>query len=125
MRIVNIGVNVVSAYIHGVRQQFDPGGYLDLPDEDYDAVIDEVKKIDDLEIFYIGRDVSYGKATLAGGNATVLTSQILSTSVVQLTAALTTINGKLHYDTVIPGVSFNIHTGNGGDNGIIDWVILN
>lgn len=72
-------------------------------------------------------NLTIGKQTLgAGGNATVLTNAIFSTSNVQLTASLLPLNGKLHYDTVVDGVSFNIHTGNNSDNGlIIDWLIAN
>jgi len=75
----------------------------------------------------INAQLTFGKATLgSGGNATVLTSAIHSTSNVQLTASLSPLNGKLHYDTVIDSVSFNIHTGNNSDNGlIIDWLIAN
>jgi hypothetical protein len=68
-----------------------------------------------------------GKAVLGGGGSvTVPASSVLSTSKIFLGAALIPLNGKLHYDTVIDGVSFNIHTGSGADSGhTIDWIIIN
>ena len=73
-----------------------------------------------------GSIIASGKVTLgAGGSATVLTPFITPTSILALTASLTGLNGKLHYDTVVNGVSFNVHSGNGSDSGhIVDWAIV-
>jgi hypothetical protein len=69
----------------------------------------------------------YGKATLgSGGVAVVLSPMVRTTSSIQLTAAGQPINGKLNYESVIDYTSFEIHTGNGGDNGkVIDWILVN
>ena len=71
--------------------------------------------------------IEAGKVTLgAGGNATVLSTNVSSTSKIFLSESLQGLNGKLHYDTVVDGVSFNIHTGNGSDSGhVIDWMLVN
>lgn len=83
--------------------------------------------VDTAEFDDVETEIFFGKVVLgAGGDVTVSTSHIFSTSVVQLTASLLPLNGKLHYDTVVDGVSFNIHTGNNSDNGnTIDWLIAN
>lgn len=72
-----------------------------------------------------GAIVDSGRATLVAGDATIFSTKITSTSRVMLTASGFPLSGKLHYDTVVEGVSFNIHTGNGSDTHDVDWIIVN
>lgn len=75
----------------------------------------------------VGSIQAMGKATLDGGGSVVIyTDKVRFSSIIQLSAALLPLNGKLHYDSIVEGVSFSVHTGNNGDNGkIVDWIVIN
>lgn len=66
-----------------------------------------------------------GLATLAGGTATVLTTNADSQNPILLTYYSATTGGSLlNYNTVVDGVSFNINSSNPADAGIVSWMII-
>jgi hypothetical protein len=64
-----------------------------------------------------------GIAQLAGGTVTVNNPNALATNVILLTYQGAG-QSAVSYDNIVPGVSFDINTGNGGDNGVVSWAIL-
>jgi hypothetical protein len=130
MRIVNTGNIVVSVTLLGTRYNLSPGQHVDLKDEDYEFIYNEVKKISDLEVYFgyggAGGVISdSGKATLVNGSVVINSVQVNNFSRIFLTPSNLPITGKLHYDTVINGVSFTVHTGVSSDNSDVDWMIIN
>lgn len=75
----------------------------------------------------VGTIQAMGKAVLDGGGSVVVpTDKVKFSSIIQISSSILPLNGKLHYDSVIEGVSFSVHTGNNGDNGkIVDWIVIN
>lgn len=69
---------------------------------------------------------AFGHAVLdVGGQVDIYTDKVFHCAVVLLTACGTSLVGKLHYNNVVDGVSFRIHSDSPADAGKgVDWVIV-
>lgn len=71
-----------------------------------------------------GLIVASGREPLVNGVATVDTGAVAADSKVLVSSVDDGVSGALRVTNIVPGVSFDIVSSNGGDNGLVTWVIL-
>lgn len=111
----------------------DPAYFLGHLEPRYPNSYDVGTQVNPIRNLYIGGAINFsadnnsqGVATLAGGTVTVATTNVTTTSKVLLfRQTLGSSPGVLGVGTIVDGVSFDIDSSAGGDDGDVLWVLVN
>lgn len=73
----------------------------------------------------VGLLTDSGTAVMVNGTVTVPTAVVVAGSLILPSSMDAGVSHALHVENIVPGVSFDIVSSDGGDNGIVAWVLTN
>lgn len=99
-----------------------PPGFI--PGPNYGISYDQaILLINQMRNQIAGNTVATGMATLVGGQATILDSHVATNSPIGGFSMSENVTGPFRFINRVPGVSFDIASENGADEGNVHWII--